>query len=213
VKSEKGNCELGDYFINVKRYGTNGIIDRRLVIYQFKYGNHSGKWTIDPVQLELLSRWPQFRFGKLGFDDKSYNLRPQTKDMGSYWFVQRNSRYYNQVCSAYDVAHVLTSKGGRNIITEDVCHYYPHISSIAILLQMMGRYGEPIENNTDIEDFLHALYRITGLEKDPPDEFSGFSQETENKSFWGTEISIKLSEKEGIFDNHIGNKKRFRVQK
>jgi hypothetical protein len=180
-------CELGDYFLNVKYIDNGRIIGNKLVIYQFKRADIREKWKIDPKQLELLSIWPTFSFGRRREGVNYFKLSPKTKDLGSYWFASRR-RSRCPVCSGIDVGFI---KQGNQVSFSDWNYFFPFDSVAALVFHITWRYGEFVEEQGETRDFLNALYRYVGFKPDPPEEFIGYMTPTEdNKSFWGIEITV-----------------------
>lgn len=185
-------CELGDYFVSVKYVDGNGrLLGKKLVIYQFKMGRNN-KFKIDQVQLELLRNWPTFTFGRRNFGVNTYNLRPKTPDLGSYWLALRENSDYSFAASATDIYNYqVSNKIGFNELNKIIL-----TGQVALLLQLGWRYGEYVQENSDMNDFFDTLYRYVGFDPDPPDEFIGFmTDKNSDESFWGIEVKIKLDNK------------------
>lgn len=185
--------ELGDYFVNVKYINNGKYLGSKLVIYQFKVAdknNHT--YSIQPEQLHILKDWPTFSFGRKGGIEKTYTLRPKTPDLGSYWLCDTYDYYNNYICSALEVDSI---KNKEKVYKEDINNRL--ICPAQLLYQIAWRYGELVEPNTDLSDFINALSRY--LDPSLPnyydefDESNIFKEEDENVeySFIGVDITVK----------------------
>lgn len=201
-------CELGDYFINVKYMSNGRLLGKKLIIYQFKIGN--GKWNIDQKQLKLMKDWPTFAFGRSASGVKSYNLHPKTVELGSYWLVDSScfcSRgfYSSGFYSSGFYGSGFYSSGGLSSALD--IYNYQHNNRLGnheaqkirlcgetgLISQLGWKSGELIEKDSDLSDFLDALYRYIGFDPDPPDEFDGFTTKEGSGSFGGVEIIAKIN--------------------
>lgn len=192
VTFPSGRCELGDLLVVIKYHGLNGELETKSIIYQVKMA--SGKSTdckIDQTQLGLLCDWPSFVFG-----GTPYTLNPRSWKFGSFMleprnspkgiFLPRNAHYYGICPSAR-----LVRKGGPLKIDiqkpfyaiADVENYYRH---------MIFKIGEH-HSNKPVADLVDALYRYVGMLPDPPDEFAGFHEYSEEDSFAVFELNFKVS--------------------
>lgn len=196
VKFGKGkNPELGDYFINVKYYDNRKLLGKKFIIYQFKIADKTKpRWKIDQIQLELLRDWPEFQLGKKSMGYNSFILIPKTKEFGSYWLSQRTAESHfwglDIVSSAMDISLFQNKNHIENLIPLLI---YPNSGTTALILQLMWFYGEFVERNTKIDDFIETLYRYVGFAPDPPNEFDEFSTESNDETaFWGIEIIVRL---------------------
>jgi len=101
--------------------------------------------------------------------------------------VDKKASYYSFAFSAIDIYNYqsVNSLGINDIEKSRIT------GQIALLFQLGWKYGELIEDNTDINDPLDTLYRYVGFSPDPPEEFIEFmTEESIEKVFWGIEISV-----------------------
>jgi len=179
------SCELADLLIVIKYRIGPEIVEKASQLYQVKLCKwNSEECTIDQNQLELLSDWPPFEFGRLAQGGvRQYRIRPKTLEFGSYMLMLRSPlpRHYvkcqSHFCNfqSYGVSpHALAVRrlgpSSVNIST------FPFAlsSSDAFFNHLALERGEHNSLNPEINDLVAALYRHLGLDPDPPGEFDGF---------------------------------------
>ena len=194
------SCELGDLAVVIKYHPDDNPTEAKSIIYQVKLGE-SRKPTrckIDQNQLELLTAWPTFEFGRQkDGGTQSYTVKPNTLEFGSYMLEPRSPQkgdHRSGKPGAYGISpDALTTQfeGPKSINLDSVS--YVRSDSQALFSQIAFEIGEH-HQNWEVHRLMTALYRYVGLKPDPPDEFEGFTEATEEDGFAILEINISESE-------------------
>jgi hypothetical protein len=204
VQTNNFNCELGDLLIVIKYILSPTVFEAKSIIYQVKLSTnkYSHKCTIDQNQLKLLSDWPDFSFGKISTGgQKTYSIKPKTVEFGSFMLELRNPtpqkylpmkyRCYG-ICPDALLVNLLGPKTVKlnsiNYAKGDVHNFFSHLT-----FEIGEHHSYP-----DVADLVEALYRYVGLKPDPPAEFDGYSEKSEDDGFAVIEINIKLEHPEKI---------------
>jgi hypothetical protein len=189
-------CELGDLLVVVKYHLSSGEIETKSIIYQVKLSRkNSLNCTIDEKQLKLLSKWPEFSFGRA---ENKFNIRPHTLELGSFMLEPRNpksgcylSNNRNHCYGITPYALLVHDIGPRTVNINsfpytrgDVHNFFSHI---------VFEIGEHHQNK-NVKRLIDALYRYAELAPDPPDEFKGYSKKSKKDGFAIIEINIKKDE-------------------
>ncbi len=193
-------CELGDLLVVVKYQLSSGDLEVKSIIYQVKLTQvNSLTCNIDQTQLDLLTSWPSFSFGRASNGGPvTYNINPHTLEFGSFMLEQRNpspGSYLRRQYRSYGICPfaMLVNRIGPNTvdITQfpytkgDVHNFFSHI---------IFEIGEH-HINPPAKNLVDALYRHVGLSPDPPDEFNEYQGYTDDDGFAVIEIKITIKEK------------------
>ncbi len=178
-------CELADLLVVVKYAIDQAATERKSLLYQVKLcDSGTSLCKVDLNQLELLSDWPKFEFGRLGNGGPAvYSLEPKTLEFGSFMLMQRSPgagqfvpcRTHFCNLNAYGVSpHALAVKRfGSQVV--DIASF-PYASNAAELFfsHLAFEIGEHHDYNPLIANLVWALYRHLQLDPDPPNEFEGY---------------------------------------
>lgn len=194
-------CELGDLLAVVKYQLSSGDLEVKSIIYQVKLAQVSSlTCNINQTQLNLLTSWPPFSFGRASNGGLvTYNIRPHTLEFGSFMLEQRNpslGSYLGRKYRSYGICPfaILVNRIGPNIVNiarfpytkGDVHNFFSHI---------IFEIGEHHINHP-VKNLVGALYRYVGLSPDPPDEFSEYREDTEDDGFAVIEIKAAIEEQQ-----------------
>lgn len=201
VKFSNGRCELGDLIVVVKYHHPNITTEAKSIIYQVKLSQwHSPICVIDHTQLNLLSNWPQFSFGRSASgSQQNYQLDPKSFEFGSFLLEPRDPSPKSYIPGRnrnYGICPqaMLIKRLGKTNIDINVLPY-SRGDALNFFSHLAFEIGEH-HNNSQVKDFVAALYRHVGLKPDPPDEFDGYWIESGEDGFAILEINVK-SEIEG----------------
>jgi hypothetical protein len=200
-------CELADLLVVVKYVLGPGEIERKSLLYQVKLCKGGTlQAQIDRNQLELLSDWPDFAFGRAGDGGPViYHLSPKTLEFGSFMLMERapssgsfipcRTHFCNRL--AYGVSPYAQSVRQNGPATVDISTFpYAGNSSEVFFSHLAFEIGEPHYLNSEVAELVGALYRHLGMDPDPPGEFDGYTRavsEGEEMGFAILEITIKSS--------------------
>lgn len=179
VRTDSYACELGDLLVTVKYLTPNAPTEKKSLIYQVKMaGKSSGKCKIDRNQLDLLTNWPTFNFGKMGSGYRTFDLHPNTLEFGSFMLEPRSAQSgqtLNRVHPNYGIAlpAVLIDESGQRNIPLDI-PLYARGDGQNMFSHIAFEIGEHHNISRPIDDLVESVYRYVGLQPDPPDEFDGF---------------------------------------
>lgn len=211
VKTNSYRCELGDLLVVVKYHPLSSQMEAKSVLFQAKMSRSRSRWCkLDQKQLDLLRRWPPFEFGReRDGGPRRYDLRPRSLEFGSYMLEPRNAAK-NSVLSQWrpDIPLEYGHSSGSWERTFGLCptawdcfwdgpegvelrkesHLLPDVD--AIVGQVIFHRGEH-HSNSGVRDLVEALYRYVGLESDPPKEFEGFVEESEDDGFAVLEVNVE----------------------
>jgi hypothetical protein len=212
-------CELADLLVVVKYQIEPGVVERKSLFYQVKLcEGDTSKCKIDPNQLELLTSWPRFTFGRKGSGFTSYSLRPKTLELGSYMLMLRAPasgnfiRCRNYFCNlhAYGISPCATDVKKEGPLSVDIASFpYAKNAPEVFFSHIAFEIGEPHEFDPELDGLVGALYRHLGIEEDPPGEFDGFTREVnpeEEPGFALIELTVKRDE--DFFDEWRKEKRR-----
>jgi hypothetical protein len=116
-------CELGDILVVVKYHLPGGVREKHSILHQVKMAaKDSTQCAIDQTQLQLLSNWPKFEFGrKAAGGPIQYSVQPVGLEFGSYMLEPRNVNlgdYAVKWSNSYGVvptAHLVRSEGPNTV--------------------------------------------------------------------------------------------------
>lgn len=193
-------CELGDLLVVVKYHIPSVGVEVKSIIYQIKLTKGSSLTCgIDQTQLNLLCNWPQFSFGKaFGGGPKNHSISPRTLEFGSFMLEPRNlspQRYLVGKYRCYGIcpyAKLVHTIGPSSVKLNS----FPYTRGDAhqFFSHLVFEVGEH-HDYQPVKDLVDALYRGMGLAPDPPDEFNGYWEETEDDGFAVIEIKVSAEEK------------------
>ena len=164
----------------MKYHLSGGIREKNSILYQVKMAaKGSTQCAIDQTQLELLSKWPKFEFGRKATGGPiQYTVQPVGLEFGSYMLEPRNANpgdYAVSWSNSYGVvptAHLVRSEGPNTVDLKKLPYTRGDAQGIFSLLAF--EVGEH-DSNATAWDPVDALYRYAGLTPDPPNEFDGYS--------------------------------------
>jgi hypothetical protein len=209
VKTNQFRCELADLLVVVKFRAASGVAEKKSILYQVKMCK-AGTFqaTIDQHQLDLLTKWPQFQFGrKANGTAEIFSIQPRTIEFGSYLIAQRSPKQhqwlprpifpwfcypcYGVAPSALTVQREGPKRVNCDSISEpcsDVCNMIRHL---------VFDLGEPHFFNPEVQRLVGSLYRYVGLSPDPPKEFDGYTKEIsrDDIGFGVVEFSVSTGQK------------------
>jgi hypothetical protein len=196
-------CELADLLVVVKYVLGDGAIERKSLLYQVKLCTSGTlRCQIDPNQLELLSDWPSFEFGRSAQGGpSSYNLSPKTLELGSFMLMQRTParggfipcRTHFCNLRAYGISPYAREVQRNGPTTVDISTFpYAGNSADIFFSHLAFEIGEHHDLNSEVAELVGALYRHLGMDPDPPGEFEGYTRAVsdEEMGFAILEITI-----------------------
>jgi hypothetical protein len=212
-------CELADLLVVVKYLIEPGVVERKSLFYQVKLcEDDTSKCKVDPNQLELLTSWPRFRFGRQGAGFTSYEIRPKTLELGSYMLMLRGPasgtfipcRGHFCYQRAYGISPCATDVRKEGPLTVDIASFpYAKNAPEVFFSHIAFEIGEPHEFDPELDALVSALYRHLGIEPDPPGEFDGFTREVNPEEEPGFAlIELTLKRDEGFFDEARNEKRQ-----
>lgn len=183
--------ELGDLLIVVK-YRSTGAWEAKAIIYQVKLSDSKNQWTykIDQGQLELLTTWPSFSFGRNPAGTPiSYHIKPTTLECGSYMLEPRSRAQLvglpGEPFGRCPYARMVRDFGPEKVNSKLLPSTSNDVNTF--LRHLTFQIGEP-HGSPGVQDLVDALYRLVGLKKDPPAEFDGYLTEEGQGAFAVLEI-------------------------
>ena len=194
-------CELGDLLAVVKYQLSSGDSEVKSIIYQVKLAQASSfTCNIDQTQLDLLTNWPPFSFGRASNGGTvTHTIRPYTLEFGSFMLEQRNpplKQYLARKYRSYGICPFakLVNKVGPSTVDirgfpytkGDIHNFFSHV------IFEMGEH----HFNKPVKYLVDALYRHVGLSPDPPDEFNEYQENTEDDGFAVIEITVAIEEQQ-----------------
>lgn len=213
VRSELGRCELGDLLVVVKYKWVSQPIEAKSIIYQVKLSadSESTNYHINQTQLELLSRWPTFEFGRTQAGYSTYSIRPRTLEFGSYMLEPRSPpRTYRPKYGCFGAcphAEAVMSIRSSTIdvrnfkyVRGDVSSFFSHIAF---------EIGEH-HSNRQVSNLIDALYRFADMTPDPPKEFIEFSSEASDTATFGIMEITVTANADSIVVKQFQEEKRLR---
>jgi hypothetical protein len=214
VETPNYRCELGDLLMVVKYHPIEADSEVKSIIYQVKMadkGSSNQRCKLDKNQLNLLTRWPEFRFGrKADGGTRAYRIAPSSLEFGSYLLAPRSARQ-GQVLTPWEVDTPLDfgtaslvwkrsyglgptawdcyAEGTASIPLTKSAHLVADVD--AVVGHLLFSKGEN-HLNSEVRELVAALYRYVGLDPDPPAEFDGFSTEPgREKGFAVLEVNVE----------------------
>ena len=180
-------CELADLLVVVKYVLGGGAIERKSLLYQVKLcQGGTFRCQIDGNQLELLSDWPSFEFGRSAQGGpSSYKLSPKTLEFGSFMLMQRaparggfipcRTHFCN--LRAYGISPYARAVQRNGPATVDISTFpYATNSADIFFSHLAFEIGEHHDLNSEVAQLVGALYRHIGMDPDPPGEFEGYTK-------------------------------------
>ena len=180
VVNTRARCELADILVVVKYHLPGGVREKNSILYQVKMTRKgSTQFTIDQTQLELLSKWPKFEFGRRATGRPiQYTVQPVGLEFGSYMLEPRNPNQGTNIMNprnAYGAmpnAHLVRSQGPNTVDLRKLPYTRGDVQGFFSLLAFeVGEHN----TNTTVWNLVDALYRYAGMTPDPPNEFEGYS--------------------------------------
>lgn len=197
VETPNYRCELGDLLVVVKYRLLDHTTESKSILYQVKLSDTTRtKYKIDQNQLDLLTNWPEFAFGRAIHGPKNkFRIAPNTAEFGSYLLAPRNPEKGQTLAWEADIPAVLGIGTGSLPPTYGVCPTALQCQALgprsvkvdekmldvladvdAFLSHLCFQIGES-HTNVGVKNLISALYRYADLEPDPPHEFDDFSSE------------------------------------
>jgi hypothetical protein len=210
----KTKVELGDILFVVKRIRKGIVIDHRGTFSQAKLSK--GQWKIDCHQFEFLSNINNtlFEFGNSVYTQANgknsiankitWHLNPGTSWFSNYLLIGKSPNNNNHAIPPKFLAPYY-GFNQKNFSVNSGMLFYPGLavppSWYAFNLEhffsnLLKQDGIGFRIRGDLKDFVALLYRLVGLQLDPPEEFQGFVVERENKGFAVVEIRIEDDDKD-----------------
>lgn len=229
VQTSKFRCELGDLLIVVKYHPLDSTPEARSVIYQVKMADRgSNSCKIDQNQLNLLTEWPEFKFGRRqDGGPQSHTIAPRTLEFGSYLLAPRGvakgeyltpweldvplefgteSGYWSRGYGLGPTALECYFEGPHRVALNKRSHLICDVD--AIVGQIVFARGEH-HQTPEIKNLINALYRFVGLAPDPPDEFWGYHTENTDAAFVVLEINVE--QKGELYPDDISTLRQGRI--
>jgi len=191
--------EVGDLLFVLKLKKSTQIIEKRALIVQSKFtGTNQRSWKkVDTAQFYLILKWPSFTRVNPS-PQKLYSLSPQCLTWGTYAFVGPLATNYPLYFTSSRIWGKKPSILSQKTFTFNVNKLSGWDTSPCFLMRhMSGLIGENLLTNHPIASFVSDLYKIVGLEPDPPGEFiweNPYGQEP--KGFGIVELTVSLPEGE-----------------
>lgn len=209
VKTQQGNCELGDLLVVVKYHLPDNSYEAKSIIYQIKLAKkvNSSICDIDQTQLNLLCDWPPFLFGKKATGGpQNYTVTPLTLEFGSFMLEPRSPAIHNYLQGklGYGICpHALLVrlrlKGPQTVDINSFPYTRGDVSNF--ISHLAFEIGEH-HTNPGIKSLIDALYRYVEWEPDPPGEFDDFFKESDEDGFAILEIKIQSEHKNEFPQRH-----------
>jgi hypothetical protein len=197
-------CELADLLVVVKYAIDQSLVERKSLFYQIKLCDlGSFRCKIDSNQLELLSDWPAFEFGRLSNGEPfAFLLEPKTLEFGSFMLMERSPtkgqfvpcRAHFCNISAYGVSpHALAVRRAGPTTVDISCFPYASNAAETFFSHLAFEIGEHHDYNASVKGLVEALYRYLHFDPDPPGEFDGYTRivNEDEPGFAIIEITVK----------------------
>lgn len=221
VQTSAFRCELGDLLIVVKYHPLDSAPEARSVIYQVKMADKGGdSCKIDQKQLNLLTEWPRFEFGKSkDGGPQAFTITPRSLEFGSYLLAPRGavksaylapweldvplefgteSGYWSRGYGLGPTSLECYFEGPDRVTLSKRSHLICDVD--AILGQLIFARGEN-HQTPEVKNLIDALYRFVGLSPDPPNEFLGYYTDDTEAAFVVLEFNVE--QKSEIYPDDI----------
>lgn len=195
----RNSCELADLLIVINYKTSSTTHEAKSILYQVKLShspNSPYTCSINQTQLNLLSGWPPFAFGRSA--NGTYNqftINPTSLEFGSYMlecrsaipgqYTNANNKYYGSSPCALRVARELSGGSSScninlHFVLGDVPLFFNHLSFLA------GEHHSSIP----VANLIDAIYRYCNWQPDPPKEFEEFETVINDDGFGIIEITV-----------------------
>ena len=160
---------------------------KRAVFYRFLLKkDREDLWYVPRRNVEFLAGFPPFRFGG------GKSLSPMIRDRfsGSFWFVNPGGDDF--IVSSLG----LDQTTGDIIRMSELQGQFRFRAEVALVRQLLGRFGDDLLENRDLSDLVDRLYRMS---EDPAaTEFAESGITRENHSFYLLKIKLACAQPEKI---------------
>ena len=190
--------EIADILLIYKHF-TNGNLDAyrgSLVQAKFTKDSLRKRWThVDSGQYCLLTRWPTFSIVSPFHFFRQYNIHPNAKSWSTYGLVGPNVLTQPIFYSAQRMLNQLGTFPPGASFTFNAQPSKFDSSQSFLMKFIQERLGENLLTNQPIADFVIDLYKVAGLEPDPPGEYEEVSDEKRKKGPFGiVEITSRVED-------------------